>query len=73
MYPPTITGSTWLGTELWKQCTTAFGYLQTQGFCTTGKCTKFPVLVGETGSAYTDATDKTWLVDFADYVMARVR
>jgi hypothetical protein len=33
---------------------------------------KFPVLVGETGSAYTERDDKTWLRDFADFANAEV-
>ena len=31
VYPPTITGATFLGADLWNQCNTAFGYLQKQG------------------------------------------
>jgi hypothetical protein len=73
LYPPTITKSTWLGEELWKQSNTSFGYLQSTGYClSNGYCTKFPVLVGETGSAYTEQDDKTWLKDFADFANARV-
>jgi hypothetical protein len=33
---------------------------------------KFPVVVGETGSAYTERDDKTWLKDFADFANAQV-
>lgn len=33
VYPPTITHATFLGTTLWDQCRTAFGYLQDKGFC----------------------------------------
>ena len=36
-----------------------------------GKCTKFPVVIGETGSAYETAVDKQWLKDFADFINAR--
>jgi hypothetical protein len=32
-YPPSITQGTFLGTALWEQCRTAFGYLQTEGAC----------------------------------------
>lgn len=35
-------------------------------------CTVFPVVIGETGSAYTSATDKTWLNDFAEFITASV-
>lgn len=73
LYPPSITKSTWLGEDLWKQSNTSFGYLQSKGYCTTeASCTRFPVLVGETGSAYEEEDDKKWLEDFADFVQARV-
>eukprot|EP00882_Tetradesmus_deserticola_P019270 GHRQ01020731.1.p1 GENE.GHRQ01020731.1~~GHRQ01020731.1.p1 ORF type:complete len:174 (+),score=52.83 GHRQ01020731.1:22-522(+) len=63
--------STWLGVELWKQSSVSFGYLQSPGYCNGRGCTQFPVLVGETGSAYTTDSDKTWLRDFADFAFAR--
>lgn len=72
VYPPTITGATFLGADLWAQCNTAFGYLQSTGFCDAGVCTKLPVLVGETGSAMVAATDVQWLQDFAEYLSATV-
>lgn len=31
LYPPSITMATFLGTTLWEQCRTSFGYLQTDG------------------------------------------
>jgi hypothetical protein len=34
VYPPTITGATFLGADLWRQCDTAFGYLQSKGTLT---------------------------------------
>jgi len=30
-YPPSITLASFLGTTLWEQCRTSFGYLQTDG------------------------------------------
>lgn len=72
MYPPTITGNTFLGADLWRQCNTAFGYLQSTGYCAEGVCTKLPVLVGETGSNMASQTDVQWLNDFADYLNAQV-
>lgn len=36
LYPPSITQATFLGTTLWEQCRTSFGYLQTEGTWT--KC-----------------------------------
>lgn len=64
--------STWLGKELWKQSQVSFAYLQSPGYCANSKCTTFPVLVGETGSAYKTDSDKQWLLDFADFAYARV-
>jgi hypothetical protein len=65
--------STWLGEALWKQSQVAFGYLQSPGYCNGNGCTQFPILVGETGSAYKEENDKKWLQDFADFAFARVR
>jgi hypothetical protein len=64
--------STWLGEALWKQSQVAFAYLQTPGYCNGRGCTQFPILVGETGSAYKEQSDKDWLRDFADFAFARV-
>lgn len=170
VYPPSITGATFLGKDLWEQSRTAFGYLQNPGYCggpmlqtkgedpaatastaatrlrrllsssdgslsgtgsilgsTAGRvrkmledwgiiraglssvrrvpavvedevqadaaaeeeqqadadavveqqqaaaaCTVFPVVIGETGSNFASATDRQWLQDFADYIMASV-
>jgi hypothetical protein len=33
---------------------------------------RFPVLVGEVGSAFETAADKQWLQDFADFMNAEV-
>eukprot|EP00879_Flechtneria_rotunda_P005895 GHRR01006201.1.p1 GENE.GHRR01006201.1~~GHRR01006201.1.p1 ORF type:complete len:485 (+),score=144.84 GHRR01006201.1:175-1629(+) len=72
VYPPSITKATFLGTELWEQQRIAFGYLQTKGYCPAGmdRCTKFPIVVSETGSAFETASDKQWLQDFADFLNA---
>jgi aryl-phospho-beta-D-glucosidase BglC (GH1 family) len=75
MYPPSITRATFLGTALWEQTRTAWGYLQERGYCTGvsgsgGRCTVFPIVMGETGSAYEEAEDKQWLNDFADFINA---
>lgn len=72
VYPPTITKATFLGDSLWQQCQIAFGYLQTRGYCNNGECRVFPVVVGETGSYMTDYKDNQWLLDFADFINARV-
>jgi len=45
---------------------------QTKGYCHNGFCKKFPVVVGETGSAFETSQDKQWLNDFADFMNAQV-
>lgn len=74
LYPPSITKSTWLGANLWKQSNTSFAYLQYRGFCEAEHCTKFPIVIGEAGSALdsTKQDDSVWLQDFANFVMAKV-
>lgn len=85
VYPPSITGATFLGQDLWAQCQMAFGYLQGPGYCTESAaqpvtssqagpntCSVFPVVIGETGSAFATDTDKQWLQDFADFLNAEV-
>ncbi|WIA19208.1 hypothetical protein OEZ86_005581 [Tetradesmus obliquus] len=70
VYPPSITMATFLGTSLWEQCRVSFGYLQSEGYCSPERCTRFPIVIGEVGSAFETATDKQWLQDFADFVNA---
>jgi hypothetical protein len=65
--------ATFLGTALWEQCRVSFGYLQSQGYCSSERCTRFPIVIGEVGSAFETASDKQWLQDFADFVNAEVR
>lgn len=73
VYPPSITRATFLGTTLWDQCRVSFGYLQGPGFCPGGgaPCRVFPVVIGETGSAFEQDADKQWLSDFADFINAQ--
>ncbi|WIA18743.1 hypothetical protein OEZ85_003433 [Tetradesmus obliquus] len=71
VYPPSVTKASFLGDSLWQQSSIAFGYLQTQGYCNDGKCTVFPVVIGETGSFLSDWSDKQWMADFADFINAR--
>lgn len=74
-----------MGKDLWAQCQLAFGYLQGPGYCsetaaqpvtnklaTKNTCGVFPVVIGETGSAFATDTDKQWLTDFADFLNAEV-
>ena len=72
LYPPTITKATFLGAALWQQCQSAFGHLYTRGYCYQGKCTQFPVVIGETGSFMADWKDRQWLDDFSQFVTAQV-
>lgn len=72
IYPPSITMSTFLGNALWEQSRIAFGYLQTQGYCSDGRCQTFPIMFGEVGSAFETQVDKQWLQDFADFCNAEV-
>jgi hypothetical protein len=65
--------ATFLGTALWEQCRVSFGYLQSEGYCSSERCTRFPIVIGEVGSAFETASDKQWLQDFADFVNAEVR
>lgn len=67
-----MTKGVFLGDTLWQQSHAAFGYLQTQGYCSNqGSCKKFPVVIGETGSFLADDKDRQWMADFGDYVQAR--
>jgi hypothetical protein len=74
VYPPSITKASFLGTSLWDQCRTSFGYLQTRGYCPGdgSGCRRFPVLIGEVGSAFETDEDKAWMDDFADFMNAEV-
>jgi hypothetical protein len=72
VYPPSITKATFLGDALRQQCSIAFGYLQIKGYCDDGKCTVFPVVIGETGSFLSEWSDKQWMSDFADFINAKV-
>jgi hypothetical protein len=72
IYPPSITMNTFLGNALWEQSRIAFAYLQTQGYCSDGRCQTFPVMFGEVGSAFETQVDKQWLQDFADFCNAEV-
>jgi hypothetical protein len=75
VYPPSITGATFLGTALWDQCRIAFGYLQSSGACPNGAgepCRRFPIVIGEFGSSFESDADKQWLRDFAEFMNAEV-
>ena len=48
------------GTALWQRLSESFGYLNKQGYCSgsntvgqpSGSCHLFPVIIGETGTAF---------------------
>jgi aryl-phospho-beta-D-glucosidase BglC (GH1 family) len=46
----------------------SFGYLFHQGYCFNGKCTKFPIVIGEFGSTFLDPEDIAHLNDLADII-----
>lgn len=62
MYPPSITGATFLGNDLWEQSRVAFAYLQGPGYCGS------PMLQTE-GSA---ATAEGSIVTMADTAVTSV-
>jgi len=71
LYPPSISTHHELdvvtGAGLRKRLDNSFGYLSTTGFCPGGgaPCRKFPVVIGETGSKFTDPLDVRMMADFA--------
>jgi hypothetical protein len=70
VYPPTVTFNEGdEGENLWTRLNRSFGYLETKGYCLSeGECQVFPVVIGETGSHFTDKNDlEKWLPDFKNY------
>ena len=79
LYPPSISThheeDVVTGAGLRKRLDNSFGYLATTGFCPGGgsarggkgaaPCRKFPVVIGETGSRFTDPLDARMMADFA--------
>jgi hypothetical protein len=70
-YPPSITGSVLTGRELVAKFTRSFGYLAKQGFSSGGRCHRFPLVIGEFGSAFQTAEDRQWLGEFAQFMACR--
>ena len=71
LYPPSISTHHELevvtGAGLRRRLDNSFGYLTTSGFCPGGgkPCHRFPIVIGETGSRFTDPLDVKMMADFA--------
>ena len=68
------------GPELFARLSQSFGYLNKAGYCPRGadgkpgprsSCHVFPIILGETGSGFTDDRDWQAQVDLADWAAAR--
>jgi hypothetical protein len=62
------------GPELFARLSQSFGYLNKKGYCPSGgaaPCHVFPIILGETGSGFTDDRDWQAQVDLADWAAAR--
>ena len=70
LYPPSIAGGSLTGRDLFYKFSKSFGYLNKQGYCHNGQCRRYPILIGEVGSAFHTDLDKRWLGDFVKYLNA---
>jgi len=69
VYGPTISAAKkYDEAYVWNRMTVSFGYLGTKGYCNKGKCHKFPILIGEFGSFFTDPRDLTFYRAFASWM-----
>jgi hypothetical protein len=75
VYGPTISLSdkASTGEQLFARLNSSFGYLANPGFCDNTKCTKFPILIGEFGSFFTDKRDIAHLNDFAYWIKTTLK
>ncbi|KAK9803427.1 hypothetical protein WJX72_011774 [[Myrmecia] bisecta] len=55
---------------LYQGWTSAFGYLNMQGFCQTGSCTRFPVVIGSFAANLSSAAGQRQMRFFATYLNA---
>lgn len=69
-YPPSISKSTtnYMGKGLVNQLTVSSGYLNKQGYCSSGKCHVFAMLVGESGAALQDPRDTQYYATLKNYL-----
>lgn len=67
VYPPSISKNQrdLNGPALFKRMTASYGLLGKKGYCVGAKCKRFPIVVGEIGSAMTEAQDISTLKDMA--------
>jgi aryl-phospho-beta-D-glucosidase BglC (GH1 family) len=72
VYPPSISKaqSDFSGPKLFARLDRSFGTLNQAGYCSGGKCHRFPIVIGETGSAMRIREDAQMLPDFARYLSA---
>jgi hypothetical protein len=72
VYPPSISKaqSGFTGPELFARLDRSFGTLNQAGYCSGGTCHRFPIVLGETGSAMRISQDAQMLPDFAQYLNA---
>ena len=80
LYGPTISKNhvTSFGKDLHQRLESSFGYLYDKGYCwkdVRGKkpyCMKFPIVIGEFGSFFTDASDIKFFNDVATFLTNKV-
>jgi hypothetical protein len=72
-YPFSISGTTdeSTGGGLFWRLSTSAGYLNKAGFCVDGSCHRFPVIIGETGSAFTEPRDLATQLDLIAWATLR--
>lgn len=72
IYPPSISKATssYSGSDLYNRLTKSFGSLNKAGYCRSdgSGCHQFAIAIGETGTAFDDARDKSSMSDFAKYL-----
>ena len=69
LYGPSITHMTsgYSGQALIDTINLSVGYLNKQGYCYQGKCTTWPIIVGETGSSLQDPGDTQFYTTLQQY------
>ncbi|CAL8461251.1 g782 [Coccomyxa elongata] len=70
LYGPSITHMTsgYSGQALIDTINLSVGYLNKQGYCYQGKCTTWPIIVGETGSSLQDPGDTQFYTTLQQYL-----
>ena len=75
LYGPSITHMTsrYSGQALIDTINLSVGYLNKQGYCYQGKCTTWPIIVGETGCSLQDPGDTQFYTTLQQYPSDRRR